>query len=161
MVMLILGIDPALGKTGWAHINYEDGALLAHGVIEPNASDELEDRIYAIVREVGRQVTESVSNVFIEAPIVNRNMVSAMRLARLHGAIWFHLHGEAPTNDINVMTLKKWATGDGHAKKEQMQAEAQRRFGIWLSNDEADAALIALWGREQIMNSIENEKEPA
>ncbi len=156
--MLILGLDLSLGSTGWAHIDYEDGSLVDHGVISPNQTDELEDRIWTVARQAGHKVTEAVSNVFIEAPIVHakHSAVSAMRLAMLHGAVWFNLHGECPVNDVNVATLKKWATGNGNAKKPDMVAEAQRRFGVWLSNDEADAALIGLWGREQILEAVAN-----
>ena len=37
--MIILGLDLALGTTGWAHVAYEDGKLLAHGTIEPATLD--------------------------------------------------------------------------------------------------------------------------
>ncbi len=64
------------------------------------------------------------------------------------------LHGGPPINTVNVATLKLWATGSGRAGKDQMIAAAAERWGVELTNDEADAALVAAWGREEIQTAI-------
>jgi Holliday junction resolvasome RuvABC endonuclease subunit len=47
---------------------------------------------------------------------------------------------------VAVSTLKKWATGNGGAGKEQMKAAASERFGRPISDDnEADALLLLAW----------------
>lgn len=50
---------------------------------------------------------------------------------------------------VHAGTLKKWATGRGNAKKPDMIAEAERRYGLTgLTHDRADALLILAWARE-------------
>jgi Holliday junction resolvasome RuvABC endonuclease subunit len=47
---------------------------------------------------------------------------------------------------IGPSTLKKWATGNGNAKKPEMIAAARRRFNCAVQDDnEADALLILAW----------------
>lgn len=45
-------------------------------------------------------------------------------------------------------TVKKWATGNGHATKEEMTAAAVERFGAGegISDDEGDACCVWAWG---------------
>lgn len=46
---------------------------------------------------------------------------------------------------VHSQTLKKWATGSGRADKEAMMAEASRRVGYAIKDDnEADAILLLL-----------------
>lgn len=50
-----------------------------------------------------------------------------------------------PWSLINLGSIKKHATGKGNAKKPDMQAAAKARWGVDLSEDEADAAWIAAY----------------
>ena len=50
---------------------------------------------------------------------------------------------------VHTATLKKWATGNGRASKEQMIAAACERYGVAVRDDnEADALLLLAWARE-------------
>ena len=61
---------------------------------------------------------------------------------------------------VHTGTLKKWATGSGRADKAAMRAVAARRTGRYpesnvigdegMSEDEADAILVALYAWEQV-----------
>ena len=51
---------------------------------------------------------------------------------------------------VHSATLKKFATGKGNAGKEQMLAEARRRFGDEVEDhNEADARLMVEWARKE------------
>ena len=72
-------------------------------------------------------------------------------ITRQEGVVQY-LARDVSWQGINVSTLKKWATGDGHAQKPTMVAAA--RYGIRtlgheppdkLSEDEADAFLVLAW----------------
>jgi Holliday junction resolvasome RuvABC endonuclease subunit len=55
----------------------------------------------------------------------------------------------ADHDPIHSSTLKKWATGSGHADKAQMIAEAEKRAGRKMSgDDEADAYLMLAYAIE-------------
>lgn len=50
---------------------------------------------------------------------------------------------------VHTATLKKWATGSGKADKAQMMAVSKKYLGRDpVSDDEADAVLIAVWAHE-------------
>lgn len=158
--MITLGLDLALGVTGWAHVAYEDGALLASGLISPDTSLPLIDRLNFVAHKVGELVTDSVSNIYVEQPISHRSGTTTIRLGMVHGAVLHELYGGPPVNSVNVTQLKAWATKSGRADKTAMIQAAHERFGVWLDHNQADAALIAAFGREQIIAAIES-GEPA
>jgi Holliday junction resolvasome RuvABC endonuclease subunit len=156
MTLIVAGLDLALGHTGWAHVAYEDGRLLAAGEISPPASWPLSDRLDLIAARVGDVVTESVGNVFIERPIAHRSGTTTIRLGMVHGVVRRELGGGPPIVEVGITEVKKWATGKGNATKDDMVAAAADRFGRHLTHNEADAALIAAWGREQIIAAVES-----
>lgn len=155
MTLLVAGLDLALGNTGWAHIDYESGALLAHGVISPDARLGLDERLDHIANAVAGIVTESVGNVFVERPIAHRSGTTTIRLGMVHGVVRRELRGGPSIVEVGISEVKKWATGSGRADKDAMIAAAADRFGRRLDHNEADAALIAAWGREQILAAVE------
>jgi len=54
---------------------------------------------------------------------------------------------------IHSMTLKKYATGSGRAKKEDVIRVAEERYGKkGLTSDEADALMMLAWAREEYAN---------
>lgn len=62
-----------------------------------------------------------------------------------------HRNGIASIDEL-PNSLKKWATGSGHADKDAMIAEAERRTGISpRGSDEADAVLLALYACDMVV----------
>lgn len=51
-------------------------------------------------------------------------------------------HGIEVPPPLHTATLKKWATGDGHAKKAQMMAAVSARWKVVTDEDEADAIVV-------------------
>lgn len=61
------------------------------------------------------------------------------------------LKEESPVklNEVNPSTLKKWATGNGRAEKKDMIRSVYQRTMLEIKDhNEADAILLALYGRE-------------
>ena len=70
---------------------------------------------------------------------VNRHFYDMRRLAELRG-ILLEVCDELDIPEpafINPATLKKWATGDGHASKSQMIAACKNKYGIVPVDDNA------------------------
>lgn len=148
---IVLGLDLALGHTGWAHVAYEDGTLLASGVIAPDAGLELHERLIHIADAVHDVLTESVMTVAIERAVSHRSGTTTIRLGMVHGAVLVALHNGPGFIDVGPTEVKKWATGNGAADKDAMVAAAHTRFGRKLTADEADAALVAAWARDRLL----------
>jgi len=70
--------------------------------------------------------------------------------AELHGVILLALYDwSIPVALVNPATLKKYATGKGTAKKEDMKLAAYKQFGReFPSNDECDAFFLRCMGLE-------------
>lgn len=155
--MQVLGLDLSLSSSGWCQLNYETGLPDATGIIKSDAKLRTEDRMYGIATEILSLVTEDISNVFVEYPLIAHSAVTSKRLNQLYGFVVCRIYHLVPTVEVAVGTLKKWATGKGNAKKPEMMEAAFQKTGIeFLSDDIADATLCALWGRELVMEAVAN-----
>ena len=103
-----------------------------------------------VVREVARG-KPSVNVVGFEQVTFSGHGRGSEFITRQEGVVQY-LARDVSWQGINVSSLKKWATGDGHAKKPTMVAAA--KYGIRtlgheppekLSEDEADAFLVLAW----------------
>ena len=80
-----------------------------------------------------------IRQVVAEDVSVNRHFYDLRRLAELRG-ILLEVCDELDLPEpefVNPATLKKWATGDGHADKAQMIAACKSRYGIVPVDDNA------------------------
>lgn len=80
-----------------------------------------------------------IRQVVAEDVSVNRHFYDMRRLAELRG-ILLEVCDELDIPEpafINPATLKKWATGDGHASKSQMIAACKNKYGIVPVDDNA------------------------
>ena len=80
-----------------------------------------------------------IRQVVAEDVSVNRHFYDLRRLAELRG-ILLEVCDELDLHEpefVNPATLKKWATGDGHADKAQMIAACKSRYGIVPVDDNA------------------------
>lgn len=80
-----------------------------------------------------------IRQVVAEDVSVNRHFYDMRRLAELRG-ILLEVCDEldlAEPEFVNPATLKKWATGDGHATKVQMMAACKHKYGIVPVDDNA------------------------
>ena len=80
-----------------------------------------------------------IRQVVAEDVSVNRHFYDLRRLVELRG-ILLEVCDELDLPEpefVNPATLKKWATGDGHADKAQMIAACKSRYGIVPVDDNA------------------------
>ncbi len=84
-----------------------------------------------------------------------RHTTSVMQLAALHYGIRMALEMEGKKIIIAVPSqVKKFGTGKGTAKKEEMMLEVYKRYGFsFSSNDLADAFILSMIGRNLMEES--------
>lgn len=162
---MIVGFDVST-SLGWAITRLDDDdrvVLIEHGVCELptklNPIDKL-DRVRVLFDTLEMHAVEDVSGVYVEGvPFVKQAMAHAsywrvrtlIELVAAERELY-------PVTEVNVSTLKKWATGKGNATKALMCRAVRERYGVKLyarkdddqkgskaQEDEADAILVAAW----------------
>jgi crossover junction endodeoxyribonuclease RuvC len=145
--VLVLGVDPA------THI----GLALASSENEEDRGKAIEldqtgfQRLQSIATEVERTIKVWEPDfAVIEGYAFCRNIDSFIRIVEVGTAIkqvLFNL--KIPWVEVPPTTLKKWVTGKGHAKKEQMAESAKERWLFVSKNsDIIDAYGLAKMGLE-------------
>lgn len=152
----VVGVDPSISSTGVFSI-WGDGSCVGKQMKSKPAGETLHERL-------GRMRAQAVATVetvrvfadaeggidliVLEGPSFGSNNNMTHMLA---GFWWLLVHGLEKTAPIAVVqppTLKKFATGNGRAGKDEMLAAAIGAFpdaGI-KNNDVADAAALAGMG---------------
>lgn len=143
----VLALDLALGATG---VCLPDGR--AFEIRTPTKLNT-----YRRISQLGREVVDliaahGVHEVWIEDYAPNSlGRMSTIRAAELQGPIRIHLTEQRiPWATVVPSHLKRWATGNGTAKKAEMIEAASQRGAVWTCTDnEADAFLLRLYALEQ------------
>ena len=143
--MRILALDPAT-VTGWASWHVDDGVESGREDFSVHKEGHVGRLWIAIDEWLHEMIRRHRPDIVVqETPIVQGSaripfgfMTLCQRACAMRDVEWCSVHPS---------TLKKWATGSGRAKKEDMIREARRRWpraGVWNDN-EADARLMAEW----------------
>ena len=146
----VVGVDPSISSTGVAALG---DAQRFERVQSKPGSDSLSmriDRMRAMATRVHYFIVdgERTDLIVMEGPAYGSNNQMTHMLA---GYWWLLVHAlekVAPIAVVQPGTLKKFATGDGRAGKDEMLAAAIGAFplaGI-RNNDIADAAALAAMG---------------
>ena len=148
--MIILGLDPGLGCTGWGVIAADGNRLghVANGQIRtdpktelPARLVELHGRLLAILAE-HLPVAAAVEEVF-----VNDNPQSTLKLGQARGVVLLAAASLAvPVGEYSPRLVKKAVVGTGGAEKTQVHAMVQRLLpGVKIAgSDAADALAVAI-----------------
>ena len=147
--MMVLGIDPSLTQLGWAIL--EDSRLIDSGVVKTKPAQPHHIRLMLLADGVRHVCRSRVFDlVAIEAGIAyghgGERMRGTLLTAEARAVVTlaaFGVTGHAPLM-IDQATAKKVAVGKGNAKKEAVHAAIEKRFGVGMTTDEADAAAVAL-----------------
>ena len=148
--MIILGLDPGLGTTGWGVIAKE-GSRLSHidnGEITTDAKLPLANRLVMIDEKL-RLVMNHFRPDFaaVEEVFVNKNPQSTLKLGQARGVV---LLGAArcrvPVTEYAARLVKKSVVGTGKAEKAQIAAMLRILLpGLKLAGeDAADALAVAI-----------------
>jgi crossover junction endodeoxyribonuclease RuvC len=148
--MIILGLDPGLGTTGWGLIRAEGNRLshLANGQIRTNAKQALPQRLVALDAALTALIAaHNPEQAAVEEVFVNSNPQSTLKLGQARGVI---LLGAArtgmPVGEYAARLVKKAVVGVGNASKDQVHAMVSRLLpGAQIAGpDAADALAVAI-----------------
>lgn len=140
----ILAIDPSLTSTGvcWGS-DYSDWdvRVCKSKPLGKTVADRVR-RYEGLIEQIGDICMASQPvMMFIEAYAYGANTGSQMYLGEFGGILRWHLADRSEhIYEVAPSTLKKFVTGKGNAKKEQMIAHVYHQWGqLFSTSDEADA----------------------
>ncbi|HEY6706998.1 MAG TPA: crossover junction endodeoxyribonuclease RuvC [Actinomycetota bacterium] len=148
--MRVLGVDPGLGRCGWAVLERRGGRLaaLGHGTIHTDG-DEVAPRLAELATRL-RQVLAAhrPEALAIERLFFNANVRTAMTVGQASGVVLLLAaeHGLAVTA-YTPPQVKQAVTGSGNAPKEQVGYMVKALLGLAsvpAPADTADALAVAL-----------------
>jgi crossover junction endodeoxyribonuclease RuvC len=151
--MRILGIDPGIGRCGWAIIEKNGSSFkaISYGCIETSSKKEVGKRLEEIYIEITEIIKKySPKSLSIEDLFFNNNAKTAFVVGQARGVIL--LAAAQNGLDIEIYTplqVKMALTGYGRAEKSQVGRMVKTVFGlkeIPKPDDTADALAIALTG---------------
>ena len=148
---VILGIDPGLATVGFGVIKSDKGKLefIDCGVIKTAAELEFPERLKIIKNDL-LDILKSVKPdvVGIEELYFAKNVNNAIKVAHARGVIVEAVHSKSiPIVNFTPLQVKNNITGDGAAKKWQIQEMVKRILGLKKHpqpDDAADGLAIAL-----------------
>lgn len=153
--MRIIALDLSLTETGWAvYLRY---GLNQAGVMKPPRSDNSGTRRLNWFRDqiidAGRYYRPDLAVLEGYAYGMARGASQQHSLGELGGVVRLALHDlRIPFVDVAPASLKKYATGRGNAKKEEVLVAAVKRLGYHGSNHNvADA----MWLRQMAADHYE------
>lgn len=141
MTVPIMGFDLSVRATGLA---LTDGTCRT---IRPvNKPTPPSARLHELVHRIGARIDAQPPAVAVIEGY-GYNSARMVRNVELGGAVRLLLHARRiPYIEIAPNSLKLWATGNGHATKDDMIAAARANGGEIRNDDEADAYLLRLAG---------------
>lgn len=148
--MIILGIDPGLGTTGWGVIRSVGNRLshIANGQIKTNAKAALPSRLLELDTALAAIITDhQPGSAAIEEIYVNKNPQTTLKLVQARGGLLLGLaRAGLSVGEYAPRLIKKAIVGTGAAEKAQIDAMVQRLLpGVTITGpDAADALAVAI-----------------
>ena len=148
--MIILGLDPGLGTTGWGAIAADGNRLshIANGQIRTDPKTELPARLVALEEALAAVIAEHEPKAAaVEEVFVNDNPRSTLKLGQARGVVLLAVaRGGLRVGEYSPRLVKKAIVGTGGAEKVQVHAMVQRLLpGVKISGpDAADALAVAI-----------------
>ncbi|CAM5465972.1 crossover junction endodeoxyribonuclease RuvC [Sphingobium scionense] len=148
--MIILGLDPGLGTTGWGLIA-ADGNRLTHvgnGQIKTDSAMSLATRLMALDLALTDLILEhQPDGAAVEEVFVNVNPQSTLKLGQARGVILLNAaRSGMEVGEYAARLVKKSVVGVGNASKDQVHAMVQRLLpgAKIVGSDAADALAVAI-----------------
>lgn len=124
--MIILGIDPGLGTTGWGLIRIDGSRLthIANGQIKTDPKSALAMRLSHLDTALAAVIADHAPDTAaVEEVFVNDNPQSTLKLAHARGvALLGCARAGLDVTEYAPRLVKKSIVGTGAAAKEQIQA---------------------------------------
>lgn len=159
--MLILGIDPGLAATGYGLVAHEADKprLVEGGVIRSRESDPIETRVGAIFSGILEVMQEFKPDIMAMEDLYShyKHPKTAIIMGHARGAILVAAHQrKIPVKNYAATMIKMSLTGNGRAKKEQVQRMVLNLLGLSAPMepyDTSDALAVALCHINQNMKA--------
>ena len=148
--MVILGLDPGLGTTGWGVIRADGNRLshLANGQLKTDASAPLPARLAHLAAQLEALLAEHRPEAAaVEEVFVNKNPQSTLKLAQARGvALMCAARAGLAVGEYAPSLVKQAVVGTGRAEKPQVHAMVARLLpGTAIAGaDSADALAVAI-----------------
>ncbi|MBI4051466.1 MAG: crossover junction endodeoxyribonuclease RuvC [Elusimicrobia bacterium] len=150
--MKVLGIDPGLAHTGWAVVQSENPqsfSLLDAGLLKTTPAQTLENRLKSIHTNLTQIIREhQPQTIALEEIFFMKAANSILGTSQARGVILLTAAQSGTTlSEYNPRHVKTALTGNGRAKKNQMQKMIQLLLKLSAPpqpDDVADAMAIAL-----------------
>lgn len=148
--MILLGLDPGLGTTGWGVIAADGNRLshIANGQIRTDAKQPLASRLLMLDAALTDLILEyRPAGAAVEEVFVNSNPQSTLKLGQARGVV---LLGAAragfEVGEYAARLIKKSVVGVGNASKDQVHAMIGHLLpGAKIAGaDAADALAVAI-----------------
>ena len=148
--MIILGLDPGLGITGWGVIAADGNRLshVANGRISTDARAALADRLRALFDGLSAVVAaHSPNGAGVEEVFVNANPQSTLKLGQARGVcLLAAARAGVAVGEYAPTLVKKALVGTGAAEKSQVRSMVGRLLpgAAIAGSDAADALAVAI-----------------
>jgi crossover junction endodeoxyribonuclease RuvC len=149
--MKILGIDPGLGRAGWAVVEEQNGKVSAinYGCIETSKSSKEEMRIKTLYSELIKIIEKYNPEVLsVEKLFFNKNVKTALSVGQARGVIILaSVNKGLIVEEYTPLQVKIAVAGYGRADKNQIGQMVKSSFNLKSvpqPDDAADALAIAL-----------------
>lgn len=148
--MIILGLDPGLGTTGWGVIRADGNRLshLANGQLKTDPKEPLPARLAHLATMLEALIADHRPDTAAAEEIyLNKNPQTTLKLAQARGALLMVAARSGMTvGEYAARLVKKAVVGVGAAEKAQVHAMVQRLLpGVTIAGpDAADALAVAI-----------------
>jgi crossover junction endodeoxyribonuclease RuvC len=148
--VIILGLDPGLGTTGWGLIRAEGNRLshLANGHVKTDAKDSLARRLAHLDSQLAALIADHAPDAAaVEEVFVNMNPQSTLKLGQARGVVLLAVaRAGIEPGEYAARLVKKAVVGVGSAEKPQVHAMVARLLpGAKIAGaDAADALAVAI-----------------
>ncbi|MDQ8756305.1 crossover junction endodeoxyribonuclease RuvC [Sphingosinicella sp. LHD-64] len=148
--MIIIGLDPGLGCTGWGVIRAEGNRLshIANGQVRTDPKQALPGRLVRLDDVLGAVIVDHrPDEAAVEEVFLNENPQSTLKLGQARGVVLLAAARRGlPVGEYAARLVKKAVVGTGGAEKAQVHAMVQRLLpGAKIAGaDAADALAVAI-----------------
>ena len=149
--MVVLGIDPGIGRCGWGFVEKKDSKNKAtvYGCIETSSKDKVEERLVGISDEVEDLIKKNKPDVIaIEELFFGTNSKTALVVGQARGVVLLvAAKRKIPVFAYTPLQVKMALTGYGRADKNQIAQMTKVILNlekIPKIDDTSDALAVAL-----------------
>ena len=148
--MIILGLDPGLGTTGWGLIRADGNRLshIANGQLKTDSAQALPARLSHLASQLEALLADrSPDTAAVEEIFVNKNPQSTLKLGQARGVVLMcAARSGLEVGEYAARLVKKAVVGTGNADKAQVHAMVARLLpGVAIAGpDAADALAVAI-----------------